>query len=43
MREVHRRLGGAKQDELMVNGEWSMFNGYTCLLTPPRSADSQRR
>ena len=20
MREVHRRLGGAKQDELMVNG-----------------------
>ncbi len=26
MREVHRRLGGVKQDELMVNPQWSMVN-----------------
>ena len=30
MREVHRRLGGVKQDELMVNGQWLMLNGQ-CL------------
>ena len=33
MREVHRRLGGAKQDELMFNGQWSMFNGQCYLVT----------
>ena len=27
MREVHRRLGGAKQDELMFNVQWSKVNG----------------
>ena len=27
MREVHCRLGGAKQDELMFNGQRLMVNG----------------
>ena len=32
MREVHRRLGGVKQDELMVNGQWLMLNGQWSMV-----------